>query len=285
MRGAAWLRPLLRDGGKEGFGGRAPEVVEDDVDAVGCELVSEGGGEGFGRLVEADDGVGAEGGELGEGLRVAAGGNDAASSSGLGDLHGELAGDAGGAEDEDAFARLELGAHEGDGGGHGGVGDGGGGRVGDRVGDGDEHGAGGDGLLGEGAEGWARAAEEDAGAGGELAEGGCEAANAVDAGDEGKNAGAAVVRTVGERFDDAVKGGGGDVDEDFAGFGAGDGVVEGGVDGWGVEGLDNGSVHGSLRNDLDFNCTGADCSVMMVARDVGPEVHDGWIDADSERAV
>jgi hypothetical protein len=28
-----------------------------------------------------------------------------------------------------------------------------------------------------------------------------------------------------------------------------------------------------------------DRGVMMVARNVGPEVHDGWIDADSECAV
>ena len=77
-----------------------------------------------------DGGVGAEGGELGEGLRIAAGGDDAAGASGFGDLDGELAGDAGGAEDEDAFAGLKLCAHESDGRGHGGVGDGGGGGVG-----------------------------------------------------------------------------------------------------------------------------------------------------------
>ena len=47
------VEAFLRDGGEEGFGGRAPEVVEDDVDAVGGELVAEGGGEGFGGLVEA----------------------------------------------------------------------------------------------------------------------------------------------------------------------------------------------------------------------------------------
>ena len=116
--------------------------------------------------------------------------------------------------------------------------------------------AGGDGLLGEGAEGRARAAEEDAGAGGEWAEGGLEGTDAVDAGDEGEKAGAAVVGAAGERFDDAVKGGGGDGDEDFAGIGVGDGVVEGGVGGRGVEGLDDGSVHGRLRDDLAFNCTG-----------------------------
>ena len=106
---------------------------------------------------------------------------------------------------------------EGDGGRHGGIGDGGGGGVGEPVGDGDKHGGVGEGLLGEGAEGRARAAEEDAGAGGELAEGRLEAANTVDAGDEGEDAGAAVVGAVGERFDDAVKGGGGTVTRSSAG--------------------------------------------------------------------
>jgi hypothetical protein len=101
-------------------------------------------------------------------------------------------------------------------------------------------------LLGEGAEGWAGGAEEDTSAGGEFAEGGLEAADAVDTGDEGEDAGAAIVGAVGEGLDDAVEGCGADGDEDFAGVGVGDGVGEGGVDGRGVEGLDYGGVHGRL---------------------------------------
>jgi len=68
-----------------------------------------------------------------------------------------------------------------------------------------------------------------------------EAADAVDAGDEGELAGAAVVRAAGEAFDDAMEGGGSDGDEVFAFLG--DGGVEGGVGGWGVEELDQGGVH------------------------------------------
>jgi hypothetical protein len=71
-----------------------------------------------------------------------------------------------------------------------------------------------------------------------------EVTDSVDSGDEGKQAGAAVVCAVGEGFDDAVEGSGGDVDEDFAVCGRG--VGEGGVDGRGVEGLNYGGVHGRL---------------------------------------
>ena len=87
---------------------------------------------------------------------------------------------------------------------------------------------------------------------------GLEEADAVDSWNEGKDAGAAVVGAVGERSYDAVKSGGADGDEDFAGVGVGDGVVEGGVGGRGAEGLDYGSVHGRLRNEIDFNCTGVE---------------------------
>jgi hypothetical protein len=78
-----------------------------------------------------------------------------------------------------------------------------------------------------------------------MADGVLETADAVYAGDEGEEAGAAVVGAVGEGFDDAVEGGGADVDEDFAV--SGDGIVEGGVAGWGVEGVDYGGIHGGLR--------------------------------------
>ena len=116
---------------------------------------------------------------------------------------------------------------------------------------------------------------------GSWPEGGLEDADAVDSGDEGEDAGAAVVGAVGERFDDAVKSGGADGDEDFAGVGVGDGVVEGGVGGRGAEGLDYGSVHGRLRNEIDFNCTGVEAG-----RNDGPmEVHYVWIDANSESAI
>jgi len=42
---------------------------------------------------------------------------------------------------------------------------------------------------------------------------------------------------------------------------------------------------GGSGMDLILTVQSLDCGVMMVARDVGPEVRDGWIDADSERAV
>ncbi len=82
-------------------------------------------------------------------------------------------------------------------------------------------------------------------------------ADAVDARDEGEGAGAAVVGAVGEGFDDAMEGGGADVDEGFAGGGVGDGVGEGGVDGRGVKGLDDGGVHGRLLRQITFHCTEA----------------------------
>jgi hypothetical protein len=61
------------------------------------------------------------------------------------------------------------------------------------------------------------------------------------------------VRAVGEGFDDAVEGGGADVDEDFAGVGIGDGIGEGGVDGRCVEGLDYGGIHGRLLSRRCFS--------------------------------
>jgi len=84
-------------------------------------------------------------------------------------------------------------------------------------------------------------AEVDAGPGGDLAEGSLETADAVDSGDEGEGAGAAVVGAAGERLDDGVERGGGDGDEGFAV--GGDGIGEGAVAGWCVKGVDDGGVH------------------------------------------
>ena len=166
-------------------------------------------------------------------------GGDAARAEAFGDLHGKLAGDAGGAEDEHAFAGDKLGARgERNPGGHGRVGDAGGGDVIQAVGERDAHSAGGADALGKGAPGVARAAEVDARAVGE-------AANAVDTGNEGQLAGRAVMGAVGQGLNDAVQAGGGDGDGVFAGFGRG--VGEGRVRGWCIEGADYGGFHeGSL---------------------------------------
>ena len=90
------------------------------------------------------------------------------------------------------------------------------------------------GALGEGSVGRVRCAEEDAGSVGG-------AADTVDSWNQGQLAGAAVVRSPGERFDDGMESGGGDVDEDF--IGGGNGVGEGFVTGRLIVGMDDGGVH------------------------------------------
>jgi hypothetical protein len=55
----------------------------------------------------------------------------------------------------------------------------------------------------------------------------------------------------GERFDDGMKAGGGDVDEDF--FGGGRGIGEGGEAGRVLEGIDDGGVHDGLSSDNLFD--------------------------------
>ena len=116
-------------------------------------------------LIEGDGRIGAEVFGFFESLGIAADGDDTFGAEAAGDLHGELAGGAGGAEDEDAFAGDELSAvFERGPGGHGGIHHGGNGGVVEGVGDGRAHGTFGDGVLGEGSVGRARKAEEDAGA-------------------------------------------------------------------------------------------------------------------------
>ena len=188
-----------------GLGGRAPEVVEDHVDIGGL------GGEVVGDLVgiggQVQRGRGAEGGEDGQLLRVSARGDDGLRSEVPGDLDGELAGGAGGAEDEDALAGVEgHPAVEGNPGGHAGV-----------------HGGGEDHRVGVGRE-RDGAAEVDCRGVGHGAVGGVgedevhervvgPAADAVDARDEGQLPRRRVVRAIGLRADARVQAGGQDVHE------------------------------------------------------------------------
>ena len=249
------VESFLDDRGEEGFGGRAPEVVEDDVDFVIGDFVAKGGDEAVAILIEEDGGFGAEGFGFFEGPGVAADGDDAASAEAAGDLHGEVTGAAGGAEDEDVFSGDEMGAMcEGGPGGHGRVDHGGDDGVVEGVGEGGAHGAPGDGALGEGSIGRARGAEEDADAI-------WRAAYAVDAGDEGKLAGAAVVSSFGERFDDGMEAGSGDGDEDFVGLG--DGVGEGFIAWRGIEGMDDCGVHENSPVTMYFNrCETRGCTAI-----------------------
>src|SRR5580658_10565241 len=147
------VEAFLHDGGEEGFGGWAPKVVEDDVDAV-IDLGTKGGDEGFAVLVEGDDGVGTEGFGFFECLGIAADRDNAFRAKATGDLHGEVAGAPGSAEDEDAFAVDEMSAMLKCGPGrHGGVDHGGDDGVIEIGGERRAHSAPGNGALGEGSVG------------------------------------------------------------------------------------------------------------------------------------
>ena len=150
-------------------------------------MLAEVGDKRIGVLFEGDGGVGAEGGGLLEGFGVASGGDDARCAEAAGDLHGEVSGDAGRAEDEDALSGGELCAR-GERGprGHAGVHHGGGRNVIDRVRQRQCHPRLSDGALGEGAIEIAGPSKVDTMAVGQ-------AADAIDSGDEVELAGAAVV--------------------------------------------------------------------------------------------
>ena len=85
----AGFEAFLRNGFEGGFGGRAPQVVEDDVDAV-IELGAEGGDERVRGLIEGDDSIGSEGLKFFQRHRVASGSDNAARSAAFGYLYGEL---------------------------------------------------------------------------------------------------------------------------------------------------------------------------------------------------
>ena len=73
-------------------------------------------------LIERDDGVGTEGLQLLQGFWIAPGGNDAARAKTFRDLHSELAGDSGCAENQHTLAGDKFGATgKGDPGRHAGI--------------------------------------------------------------------------------------------------------------------------------------------------------------------
>ena len=93
------LKPLA-SASSSSFRGPAPKVVDHYVDAGGS-FGSKGFAKGIFGLAEGDDCV-----DIGgcEGIEVAAGGDDALCSQQPRHLDGKLAGDAGGAQDQDGFS-------------------------------------------------------------------------------------------------------------------------------------------------------------------------------------
>src|SRR5260370_21281919 len=93
---------------KESFGGRTPQVVDDDVEAGVPTFASEGLGEIPAGLGEADDHVSSKLVKSIQYLFVPSGGDHPSSAEELGRLYGELAGDSGRTENQDSLTRSKL---------------------------------------------------------------------------------------------------------------------------------------------------------------------------------
>ena len=224
------------DGGDEGEGALAPEIIDDDIDTGGevlCHLLLEvlfvSG------IAEGDEDVRAERLEGFERMHVAASDYDFACAEVLCKLHGECAGRAGCAVDQHGFAGLQLRAqHERGPGGHARIGERGGGDIVERIGYG--HAAAGayERALGHCAERCFGQHEVDAAA--VLG-----AAYAVGAGYGGVDGVGAIVGAGGPGLGELGQCGGGDGDDLVAG--ARFGLVEVGVDRWGSGCGDQGGFH------------------------------------------
>lgn len=238
-----WMYPgsvieaLLHDSCQQGFGGRAPQVVEDHVNFPG-QFGTKGGDERVVVLVERDDSVGAARPGFFKSLGIAAHRDDALRTEATGNLHSHLPCQACGAEDQNAFAHGKVGAvFERGPGRHGGIHHGGDGGVVERIGNGRAQGGPGDAAFSEGAKRRPHGAKENTRSVGS-------AAHAVDTRNERQLSGAAVVGSFGEGFDDGMQTCGRDVDEDFP-F-ARDRIGEGRIAGRLFVRLDDGGVHGNL---------------------------------------
>src|SRR5271163_995304 len=83
-------------------GGRSPQIVDDDVDIGGSRSEARA-------VAEGHDGICAEAWQARQPLRVAAGRHDPARAELFGDLHGDLPGTTGGAENQHGLAGLKVG--------------------------------------------------------------------------------------------------------------------------------------------------------------------------------
>src|SRR5579862_4382368 len=86
------IQPFLLDGSQHAFGGSAPQIVEDDVDAIAVNLVPKGAHQRIAILTQREGGVGAHRAQGVQRPLIASRRDDASRPEPLRDLHCQLTG-------------------------------------------------------------------------------------------------------------------------------------------------------------------------------------------------